>query len=197
MRFLVSPVEIVGNGKVEAIKLVKNRLEPGSDGSLRPKATDQTESLPVDLVFRSIGYMGVPLPGVPFDTKAGVIPNQGGRIIDPATQQAVTGQYCTGWIKRGPSGVIGDNRKDSKDTVTQLLEDVPGFPALDPENATRTSVERLLAQRKPGYVTYDDWKRLDQAEIANGAAIGRPRLKFSRVRDMLEAIRNARQPTIS
>ncbi len=197
MRFLVSPVEIVGNGKVEAIKLVKNRLEPGSDGSLRPKATDQTETLPVDLVFRSIGYMGVPLPGVPFDTKAGVIPNQGGRIIDPATQQVVAGQYCTGWIKRGPSGVIGDNRKDSKDTVTQLLDDVPGFPALDPENATRASVERLLAQRKPGYVTYDDWKRLDQAEIANGAAIGRPRLKFSRVRDMLEAIRDARQPTIS
>jgi ferredoxin--NADP+ reductase len=197
MRFLVSPVELIGNGKVEAIKIVKNQLEPALDGSLRAKATTETETLPVDLVFRSIGYKGIPLPGVPFDNKAGIIPNQAGRVFDPNAQKIVVGEYCTGWIKRGPSGVIGDNRKDSKDTVTQLLEDVPNLPALDPALATRASVEALLAQRKPDYVTYDDWKRLDQVELANGTAVGRPRLKFSRIADMLNAIRHARQASTS
>jgi ferredoxin/flavodoxin---NADP+ reductase len=197
MRFLVSPVEIVGDGKVEAIKLVKNRLEQNSDGSLRARATDETEFLPIDLVFRSIGYMGVPLPDVPFDSKAGVIPNQGGRVFDPTGQRVIVGEYCAGWIKRGPSGVIGDNRKDANDTIARLLEDIPSLPALDPASATRASVEALLARRKPDYVTFEDWKRLDQAELANGAAIGRPRLKYSRVAEMIGAIKAARQPDVS
>src|SRR5262249_16451741 len=117
MIFLVSPVEIEGKDHVEAIKLVKNELHAAPDGSLRARATDQINTLPVGLVFRSIGYMGVPLPGLPFDHKAAVIPNDRGRVVDPATKQPILGEYVVGWIKRGPTGVIGTNKPDSVETV--------------------------------------------------------------------------------
>jgi ferredoxin--NADP+ reductase len=189
MRFLVSPVEVLGNGCVEAIRIVKNELYVAKDGSLRPRATESFETLPVGLVFRSIGYMGVPLPGMPFDERNAVIPNQQGRVIDPTTQQVLPGEYVVGWIKRGPTGIIGTNKPDSVETVEGMLADVPSLSSLAPEYATRAAVEGLLYAKKPDYVTFDDWRLLDQIEVENGKAIGRPRLKFSRVEDMLEALR--------
>lgn len=188
MRFLVSPAELIGTERVEAIKIVKNVLERGSDGSLKAKATDQTEILPVGLVFRSIGYKGVPLAGVPFDAKAGVIPNQAGRVIDPQTQQTVTGEYVVGWIKRGPSGIIGTNKPDSVATANAMLEDVPTLTA----TVNTADIEALIKQRQPDYVTFADWQLLDQVEVNNGQAEGRPRIKFSRIDDMIAAIKTAR-----
>lgn len=189
MRFLVSPVELSGNGHVETIKLVKNELQKAPDGSLRPRATNEFETLPVGLVFRSIGYMGVALPGVPFDTKAGTIPNDHGRVMDPATKQPVHGEYVVGWIKRGPSGVIGTNKPDSQETADMMMEDALMLAPLDPAKATRDAVEKLLAERKVDYVSYPDWQLLDQVEVARGQALGRPRLKFCRIDEMLSAIK--------
>ncbi len=192
MRFLVSPLELRGNGKVEEIVLVKNVLTAAPDGSLRPKATEITETLKVGMVFRSIGYKGVPLPDVPFDAKAAVIPNKAGRVIDPATGAVRRGDYVVGWIKRGPSGVIGTNKPDSVETVNCLLEDLASLSPLSPPTSGAThreAVEALLAARQVAYVTFEDWQLLDQAEVANGAAMGRPRLKYARIPDMLAAIR--------
>jgi ferredoxin--NADP+ reductase len=193
MRFLVSPVELIGTARVEAIKLVKNVLVQADDGSLRPRATDETETIPVGLVFRSIGYKGMALPGVPFDERGGVIPNQQGRVTDPQTQAAVPGLYAVGWIKRGPSGVIGTNKPDAVETVERLLEDARTGQLLAPTQTERRAIEALLNARGVDYDTYADWQALDALEQVNGAALGRPRLKFSRVADMLAAVKALRE----
>jgi ferredoxin--NADP+ reductase len=189
MRFLVSPVEILGNERVEAIKVVRNELYAAPDGSVRPRPTDEHETLPVDLIFRSIGYLGVALPDLPFDARAGIIPNQGGRVVDPATGQVAPGEYVVGWIKRGPTGVIGTNKPDAQETVNLMLQDLP----LEVARPGREALENLLRARKPDYVTFEDWQTLDQIEVANGQVSGRPRLKFSRVDDMLEALQERKR----
>src|SRR5439155_19809873 len=126
IRFLVSPVELVGNaaGAVTAIKLVRNELIETPTGTLQPRATDQVETLPVGLVFRSVGYRGVPLPGVPVNDKWGVILNEHGRVLDTVSKGPLVGEYTGGWIKRGPSGVIGTNKPDAAETVTCMPEDL-------------------------------------------------------------------------
>jgi ferredoxin--NADP+ reductase len=196
MLFLVSPVELIGKTHVEAIKLVKNELQPSSDGSLRPHATDKVETLPVGLVFRSIGYMGVPLESVPFDKKAAVIPNDHGRVIDPDTKQQIVGEYVVGWIKRGPTGIIGTNKPDAE-TVNLLVEDVSKFAALDPSKATQQAAENFIKARQPNYVNYHDWQLLDQMEREKGQAQGRPRIKFSRIDDMLKALDQIKRSQVS
>jgi ferredoxin/flavodoxin---NADP+ reductase len=191
MRFLVSPVEILGNERVEAIHVVRNELYTAPDGSVRPRPTDEYETLSVDLVFRSIGYMGVALPDLPFDARAGIIPNQNGRVVDPATGQVIPGEYVVGWIKRGPTGVIGTNKPDAQETVNLMLQD--NLP--EPAHPTREALEHLVWDRKPDYVTFDDWQAIDVMEIANGQVSGRSRLKFSRVDDMLDALRESKRLT--
>jgi ferredoxin--NADP+ reductase len=187
LRFLVSPVEIIGTDRVEAIKVVKNELYEREDGTLGPHPTGEDEIIPAGLVFRSIGYHGVPLPGVPFDENKGTIPNRKGRVLG-SDGQPVLGEYVTGWIKRGPTGIIGTNKPDSQETVNHLLEDVENGNVLMPDAPTRAAVEELLLARGVRYVSYDDWRVLDQLEQARGQAEGRPRLKFSRVEDMLAAL---------
>jgi ferredoxin/flavodoxin---NADP+ reductase len=188
MRFLVSPTALVGTERVEAIKLVKNTLVLADDGSLRAQATGEEETIPVGLVFRSIGYKGVALPDVPFDARGGIIPNREGRVIDPQTGEVVQGQYVVGWIKRGPSGVIGTNKPDSVETVEHLLDDLHAGALGSAPHASRTAVEAMLAGRGVDYDTYADWLTLDALEQANGAAQGRPRLKYSRIDEMQAAI---------
>jgi ferredoxin--NADP+ reductase len=192
LRFMVSPVEIIGKRRVEAIKLVKNELYRRDDGSLSPRATDQYETIPVGLVFRSIGYQGVPLPGVPFDTSHNVIPNIEGRVVN-TTGQHLAGEYAVGWIKRGPSGIIGTNKPDANETVGHLLEDVADGQMLKPLYPTREAIEGLLNKRAIDFVTYDDWRLLDRLEIENGEAIGRSRVKFTSVEDMMDALKTHRQ----
>lgn len=200
MRFLVSPAEILGETQVQAIRVVDNELIRSADGSLRPRATDKTEIIPVGLVFRSIGYKGVPLLDVPFDSSAGVIPNKEGRVIEAIAADGELryrlGEYCAGWIKRGPSGVIGTNKPDAVETVEHLIEDAAVGLVLAPETPTRAAVDALLASRNIDVVSYADWLRLDADEQAHGAAEERPRVKYSHVEDMMRVIHETEPATL-
>lgn len=190
VRFLVSPVELIGDaaGRVVKMRLVKNRLVASETGSLSAKATDQFEELPVGLVFRSVGYRGVPLPDVPFHEKWGVILNEKGRVIDPESKQPFVGQYTAGWIKRGPSGVIGTNKPDAVETVNCMLEDLAQDKLLQPSQPESRCVEDLVRARQPQFFTFADWLKLDEMEVARGQAQGRPRVKFTSVEEMLAAL---------
>ena len=153
LRFLVSPVELIGdaNGDVHKMRLVRNTLVAGDTGSLIATPTDQFEEIEVGLVFRSVGYRGVPLPDVPFNERRGVILNLAGRVLDPVMQQPRVGEYTSGWIKRGPSGVVGTNKPDAVETVTRMLEDLRAGKILQPGSADAASIERLVRQRQPDY----------------------------------------------
>ncbi len=190
LRFLISPVELLGDegGRVRAMRLVRNELYATESGVLRPRPTDKFEELPVDLVFRSVGYRGVPIPDVPFNDKQGVIPNDKGQVLDPAIGRTMHGLYVAGWIKRGPSGVIGTNKPDALETVHSMMEELAAGSVPTPSKPETGAVEALLRGRQPRYVSYKDWLRLDEIETSRGRELGRPRLKFSRVEDMLTAL---------
>ncbi len=190
LRFLASPVELVGNddGKVVKIRLVKNALHLSNDGTLRPKSTKAFEDLDVGLVFRSVGYRGVALPGVPFHEKWGTINNVEGRVTTVDSNEPVVGEYTAGWIKRGPSGIIGTNKPDALETVNCMMEDLEKGRILEPSHPEVARAQEMVEQRKPSSVSYEDWLRLDEIEVARGKELGRPRLKFTRVEDMLEAL---------
>jgi ferredoxin--NADP+ reductase len=189
LRFLVSPTELVAgeDGGVRMMRLEKNKLV--SDGErTSPRGTGEVEEVPIDLVFRSVGYRGVPIEGLPFHERWGVIPNEGGRVTDG--DKPVRGMYVSGWIKRGPSGVIGTNKKDGTETATAMLEDVEASAVLDPAHADPAAIDALVRTRQPNVVTYADWTRLDELELAKGQEAGRPRVKFTsreEIRDALTA----------
>ncbi len=191
VRFLVSPVELVAgpDGGVSRVRLVFNELYRTDRGGVRPRATERFEDLDAGLVFRSVGYRGVALPEVPFRDDWGVIPSEGGRVLDAPDGERVNGQYCAGWIKRGPTGVIGTNKPDALETVQNLLEDVAAGRHWNPENPSAEAIERLVRERVPDYFSFDDWKALDAIEVARGKEQGRPRVKFVTVEAMQSAIR--------
>jgi ferredoxin/flavodoxin---NADP+ reductase len=176
LRFLTSPVEIRGEERVEAIELVRNRLERDARGTLRAVATGERESLACGIVFRSVGYRGVALPGVPFDEETGTIPNDRGRVAP--------GVYVAGWIKRGPSGVIGTNKKDAAETVELLLEDLRDAPR---NGRSAGEVEALLLERGVRLVVYEGWASIDELERAAGEKLGRPRVKLCTWDELLDA----------
>lgn len=192
IRFLVSPTALIGDetGNVRSMSLGHNVLYATEAGTLRPKITDRREEIPVGIVFRSIGYRGVPLPGVPFNNSWGVILNEKGRVIDPETKHPKPGEYTAGWIKRGPSGVIGTNKPDAVETVKNMLEDLREESLLFPEASETETVAALIKERQPDYFDYEDWKRLDASELSRGEALGRPRLKYTRIDDMI-ALKNS------
>ncbi|MDH5333817.1 MAG: hypothetical protein OEW65_08045, partial [Thermoleophilia bacterium] len=176
LRFCVSPVEIVGDGHVEAIEVVRNRLVPDARGVLRAEPTDERELIPCGIVFRSVGYRGVGIDGVPFDESSGTIPNEGGRVLGPSGEP-LAGVYCTGWIKRGPTGVIGTNKKDATETVAALLADVAGG-GLRASGAAAAAIDALLAERGVDVVSQSGWEAIDAAERTAGEPLGRPRVKL-------------------
>jgi len=192
IRFLLSPTEIIPDedGNVKAIKLVKNTLLKSDDGSLRPKATEENEILEVDMVFRSIGYSGIPLPEIPFKENWGIIPNNNGRITDISEENTLTGLYCTGWIKRGPIGVIGTNKTDSAETVALMIEDINNNNTFQPENTESEKIEALIKERNPEYIDYEDWLKIDSEEISRGEKVGRPRVKFTKIDDIKKHLNN-------
>ena len=191
LRFFVSPVELLGNasGQVAGVRLVQNQLVRNATGQLQPVATERFETLPAGLVFRSVGYRGDPLAGVPFAEKAGVFPNDLGRLLDPETQQPLLGQYTAGWIKRGPSGVIGSNKPDAIETVTAMLADREAGRLMHPPQPQTAAIDKLLAERQTRIITYAHWRQLDAREQALGAAAGRPRVKITSMPQIDEVLR--------
>jgi ferredoxin--NADP+ reductase len=187
LRFLVSPLEILGADRVEGIRICRNELRD-QDGGLRACSTETIEELDCGIVFRSIGYKGVPLPGLPFDERSGTIPNAGGRIVD-GDGRPLRGEYAVGWIKRGPTGIIGTNKRDAQETVDALLADLDAGALNEPADPSRDSLEELLAERKPQHVTYAGWEAIDAAEKGAGEPQGRPRVKLTSVEELLEAAR--------
>ncbi|MGA8365530.1 MAG: FAD-dependent oxidoreductase [Solirubrobacteraceae bacterium] len=198
LRFLLSPTSLHAGpgGHLRAVECVRNRLAPGSDGGLHAEPTDAHETIPAGLVFRAIGYRGIPLPGVPFDERGATIPNDGGRVLDPSTGAPLPGEYVVGWIKRGPSGVIGTNKKDAQETVDAIFADLPpasadGAPqaaptlAHTPDTPDSDAIEALLRARRPDLVTYSGWESIDRHERALGEPSGRPRVKLTRIDELL------------
>ncbi len=193
IRFLQSPTELFGDefGQVVKMKLVKNELYATDAGTLRPRSTEQTEELEVGLVFRSIGYHGVPLPGVPFNESWGVILNQHGRVLDPESETPIVGLYTGGWIKRGPTGVIGTNKPDAGETVGCMMEDLAAGKVLNPEQPGVDEARAMIQMRQPRYVSYEDWLRINELELEKGESQGRPRVKFTSVEEIMEVLGRA------
>ena len=192
IKFLTSPVEVMGlDERVSALKIERNELRPNDKGALTAFGTGKFEAIAVDVIFRAIGYKGVPLPGVPYDARSGTIPNDRGRVLDPQTKQPLGGEYVVGWAKRGPSGVIGTNKPDALETVELLLQDAPQLKPVADADANPEAVSAYLQQHCPQAVSYADWQRLDALETQLGKTQGRPRVKFARVSEMLDAIQRA------
>jgi ferredoxin--NADP+ reductase len=190
LRFLVSPAELVddGSGGVGAVRLVRNRLAKGESGTISAEPTGEGETIRAGLVFRSVGYRGVALPGVPFHERWGVIANAGGRVTDSESGTPLAGLYVAGWIKRGPSGVIGTNKPDAVETVTALLHDAAAGLIWNPSAPDPESIIALLRSRAVRYTTFEDWCRLDTAELAEGERRGRPRVKFNCIEEMWQCL---------
>jgi ferredoxin--NADP+ reductase len=179
LRFLVSPVEIEGTDHVEAVVVARNELVQTDSGSLRAQQTDELERIETGLVLRSVGYIGTPLPGVPFDAEKLRILNADGRVLDPTTHQPLVGIYAAGWVKRGPSGVIGTNKKCATDTVALMLEDFRAGVLLAPSESPDALIEGLRAANH-AIVEYDGWRAIDAHEQGLGEPHGRPRIKLVR-----------------
>jgi ferredoxin--NADP+ reductase len=188
MRFCCSPIEIRGDARVESIVIGRNELYRDDSGAIRARDTGEREELECGLVLRSIGYKGIGLEGLPFDPERGLIPNDAGRVTESPGGARVPGHYAVGWIKRGPSGVIGTNKKDAQETVDSMITDLEAGDI--PERApVEPAIEELLAERGADHVTYIGWQAIDQAEVSAGEPHGRPRIKFCTVAEMVEAAR--------
>ncbi len=208
LRFLLSPTALVAGdaGHLSAVELVRNQLTLGAEGGLRAQATDEHETIPAGLVFRAIGYRGIPLPGVPFDERAATIPHDVGRVLDPATGAALPGEYVVGWIKRGPSGIIGTNKKDAQETVNAIFADLPASDTDDsastvhglahiPDTPDADAIETLLRDRQPNLVTYSGWEAIDRHERSLGEPAGRPRVKLTRIDQLLQVAASEQPPS--
>ena len=186
LRFFRSPVEIQGEGKVERIVVGVNELYTDEAGAVRARDTGRTETIECGMVLRSIGYLGTGIDGVPLDPHRGVIPNKQGRVVDDNEHQ-LPGLYVVGWIKRGPSGVIGTNKKDAAETVEAIFEDVEAG-AIPARDASAEALPDLLREREVPFVEYDGWRAIDELETARGSEQGRPRVKMTSVDEMIAAV---------
>src|SRR5262245_37149015 len=186
LRFRVSPIAFLGSERVEGVELAHNALEPNGRGSVRPVATEEREVIPAGIVFRSVGYRGVALPGAPFDEPSGTIPNDRGRVLGEDASP-VPGLYCAGWIKRGPTGIIGTNKKDATETIDQLLADLDA--GLVPVGNRDGDLVTLLVDRGVDVVMYEGWQAIDETERERGAPQGRPRVKLATWESLLQAAR--------
>jgi ferredoxin/flavodoxin---NADP+ reductase len=187
LRFCVSPTAILGDDRVEGVEIVRNELV-AQNGRISAVPTGQTETIPCGLVFRSIGYHGIPLPDVPFDERSGTIPNDGGRILD-GNGAPLPGAYVAGWIKRGPTGVIGTNKKDATETVARLLEDAQSG-RLGRSEVGADSIVALLEEHGAEPVVYAGWEAIDALERSRGEPHGRPRVKLCSWDELLAAARS-------
>jgi ferredoxin--NADP+ reductase len=193
LRFLRSPVEIRGAGRVEAIDVCRNEIVRTDDGALKARPVDDdVETIECGLVLRSVGYQAVPLPDVPFDERHFVLPNERGRVLGP-DGETLAGVYAVGWIKRGPTGVLGTNKRDAEESVSRLVEDLAAGALRQPPDHRREQIDALLRERKPEFVTADGWRGIDRHELERGRSQHRPRVKLAS-QDELLAVAAAGDP---
>ncbi|MFA7280333.1 MAG: FAD-dependent oxidoreductase [Sterolibacterium sp.] len=187
-RFLVSPTEVIAgaDGAVAGLKLEKNRLETGPDGTVAVRGTGEIEVLPVGMVLPAIGYAAQPIPGVPYDEKAMVIANENGRVVDPVTRTAIPNEYVVGWARSGPRGQIGAHKGASARVVELMIAD--GARLETRELPERDAIVAVLAGRNVNSLSFSDWKRLDEVEVMRGARRGAPRDKIVDVEAMLKVL---------
>jgi ferredoxin/flavodoxin---NADP+ reductase len=185
LRFLLSPLEIHSgaHGRAASLTLARNELVASSDGRLRAQDTGERETISAGLVLRAIGYRGLQLPGIPFDEPRGVIHNERGRVL--GADGPLRGEYTVGWIKRGPTGVIGTNKKDAQETVDAIFEDLAAGRLHEPLAPDPVELEQTLRTRQPELITYAGWSEIDRHERQRGEPHGRPRVKLTRIEDML------------
>jgi ferredoxin--NADP+ reductase len=187
LRFMRSPVRIQGSGRVDAIEVRRNELVRSDDGTLRPRPLDDdVETIKCGLVLRSVGYRAVPLPGVPFDERDYVLPNDRGRVL-AETAEPVPGVYAVGWIKRGATGILGTNKRDADETAACVAEDLRAGILPTPRSPAPEQIEALLAERKPDLVTVGGWRAIDSYEFERGRDQGRPRVKLASREELLAA----------
>ena len=163
LHFLVSPVEIIGTERVEALTIVHNELYESEDGSIRPRPTERRTTIPLGLVFRAIGYQGVPLPGIPFDAMRGIIPYESGRIMETRVGAPVQGEYVVGGSSAGPRGSSGPT-SPTPERVDSLLADLAAGHLHKEEVPSREVLERLLGERRRDFVSYEDWQLIDRLD---------------------------------
>jgi ferredoxin/flavodoxin---NADP+ reductase len=187
LRFRVSPVAILGDGTVEGVEIVHNELVADEGGTVRAVPSGEREVIPCGLVLRSVGYRGLPVPDVPFDEERGTMRNDGGRVLD-ADGRPVPGLYCAGWIKRGPTGIIGTNKKDATETVERLLEDARSG-TLPRCQTGAEAVDAALAECGAEVVAHEGWEAIDLLERSLGEPQGRPRIKLGSWDELLSAAR--------
>ena len=180
-------MEVLGKDCVEGLKLEKNRLVKDEKGAYKARGTGVFEEIRCQMVFRSIGYKGHALPDLPFDERDGIIPNREGRVLDAATKDVLPRIYVAGWIKRGPSGVIGTNKPDSVATVEAMLADAEQLQVPEGIRLDLDAIPALLARKKVPAVTFEAWKLIDQVEMAAGKKIGKPREKLTTIPELLQA----------
>ena len=185
--FLVSPVEMLGTDRVEGVRIEQNVLVKDEQGNLKAQGTGEYQDLPCQMIFRSIGYKGHRLAGVPFDERAGVIPNSDGRVIDLVSGNPVPRLYVAGWIKRGPTGVIGTNKADANATIATMLADVQQGIVASEVNADAEAIPMLLANKQVPYVTFAGWQRIDQHELLRGKTQGKVRNKLVTIDELLKS----------
>jgi ferredoxin/flavodoxin---NADP+ reductase len=187
LRFLRSPVAIRGAARVEAIDVRRNEIVRSSDGSLRARPLDEEpEAIECGLVLRSVGYRAVPLPDVPFDERSFVLPNERGRVLT-ASGEPLAGVYAVGWIKRGPTGILGTNKRDAEQTVSCLVEDLRAGVLPEPPNAGVEQIDALLVERCRELVTVEGWRAIDAHELERGRDEERPRVKLASRDELLAA----------
>ncbi len=187
LRFFTSPVAILGQQRVEGLRLERNVLIRDHHGNFQAHGTGQYEAMPCQMVLRSIGYKGEPLPGLPFDESREIIPHKDGRVINPTTGDPLPHVYVAGWIKRGPSGVIGTNKADAAATAASLFADLEERP-LPSRCQDPRAIETLLTRKQVRYVSFADWQVIDKAESAKGRTLGKPREKLTTIAAMLAAL---------
>jgi len=193
IRFLVSPREIVGvNGRITGVRIEHNELAADPNGGVRPKGAGTFEFIEATLVLRSIGYRSIPIEGVPFDHTTSTLSNSAGRVVQQSTGKVVPGEYVVGWARRGPSGLIGNNKPDAVATVASMLADLPTLRGICDDHRGLSRIEVFLRERDIDYVSYRDWKILDQYEVACGTRQERPRVKVTTVPEMMAIIRQRR-----
>jgi ferredoxin/flavodoxin---NADP+ reductase len=170
---------------------VRNEIVRADDGTLRARpAGDEVETIACGLVLRSVGYRAVPLPDVPFEERRFVLPNERGRVLTP-DGDPLPGVYAVGWIKRGPTGILGTNKRDAEETVSCLVEDL-GARTLTPPASGAEEIDALLAERCPGLVTVEGWRAIDGQELERGRSEQRPRVKLASRDELLDAANAAR-----